>query len=75
MCESCLTHHTPTLQALNDAKGQLSSLMAEGAQLRQDISTKRRELDSFESDFQKTASQSSQAAAGFKKLQAQQKDA
>lgn len=75
MRQPCLTHHTPTLQALNDAKGKLSSLMAEGAQLHQDISTKRRELDSFESDFQKTASQSSQAAAGFKKLQAQQKDA
>jgi hypothetical protein len=49
--------------------------MAEGTQLRSLISTKQRELDGFESDFQKTASQSSQAATTFKKLQAQQKDA
>lgn len=75
MSQPCLIHTTPTLQALNEAKGKLSDLMTKGAELRQDISTKRRELDSFESDFQKTASQSSQAAAGFKKLQAQQKDA
>jgi hypothetical protein len=60
---------------LNDVKGRLSSLMAEGAQLRLSIGSKQRELDSFESDFHKTAGQSSQAAAGFKKLQSQQKDA
>lgn len=63
------------MQMLNDVKSRLSSLMAEGAQLRVSISTKQQELDSFESDFEKTAAQSSQAAAGFKKLQAQQKDA
>jgi hypothetical protein len=63
------------MQMLNDVKSRLSTLMAEGAQLRVSISTKQQELDSFESDFQKTATQSSQAAAGFKKLQVQQKDA
>jgi len=60
---------------LNDVKGRLSSLMTEGAQLRSSISTKQRELDGFESDFHKTATQSAQAATSFKKLQAQQKDA
>lgn len=64
-----------TVQLLNDVKGRLSSLMTEGAQLRSSISTKQRELDGFESDFHKTATQSAQAATSFKKLQAQQKDA
>lgn len=67
--------HVPLPQLLNDVKGRLSSLMAEGSQLRASINCKQQELDGFESDFHKTATQSSQAAAGFKKLQAQQKDA
>jgi hypothetical protein len=62
-------------QLLNDVKSRLSTLMVEGAQLRTSISSKQRELDGFESEFHKTASQSSQAATGFKKLLAQQKDA
>lgn len=70
LCASCCCG-----QLLNDVKSRLSSLMAEGTQLRSLISTKQRELDGFESDFQKTATQSSQAAITFKKLQAQQKDA
>ena len=72
LCHVCFV---TALQLLNDVKGRLSSLMADGAQLRASISSKQRELDGFESDFQKTATQSSQAATSFKKLQAQQKDA
>lgn len=63
------------LQVLNDVKGRMASLTAEGAQLRLAIAEKQRELDSFEADFQKTAGQSATVAASYKKLQAQMKGA
>lgn len=64
-----------TVQVLNDVKGRMASLTAEGAQLRLAIAEKQRELDSFEADFQKTAGQSATVAASYKKLQAQMKGA
>jgi hypothetical protein len=56
-------------------KDLLARLIGEGAALQAALAAKQRELDGFEADFGRTASQAATATAGFKKLAAQQKDA
>jgi hypothetical protein len=62
------------MKVLNDVKGRLSTLLAQGAQLRASIAGRQQELDGFDADFQRTASQSAHEAAAFKKLQVQEKE-
>eukprot|EP00878_Enallax_costatus_P022074 GHUV01023406.1.p1 GENE.GHUV01023406.1~~GHUV01023406.1.p1 ORF type:complete len:345 (+),score=132.90 GHUV01023406.1:197-1231(+) len=64
-----------TVQVLNDVKARMATLMAEGSQLRTAISSKQRELNNFDADYQKTMGQSQQVTATYRKLQAQQKEA
>jgi hypothetical protein len=65
----------PTRQSLNDAKDLLARLTAEGSALRASLAAKQRELGGFDDDLVRTCGQSEAAAASFRKLRAQQKDA
>lgn len=66
--------HDLAIQVLNDVKARMANLMAEGSQLRALTNSKQRELDDFEADFKRTANQSQQVTATYRKLQAQMKE-